>query len=265
VLRPLGSLLPDGADISDQLLSEEAVVYAERRLPELDVERRKAERRRLFRNMLSSQPLCFSVFGHLDAHRDAAARVLDAVLPWPVDAVEDVVVEHAPPHAARALGGDRDDSTAFDAMLALRSGGRLHLVGVETKYTEPFSTKRYRKPSYDRATDRDGSWFVRGGADQAEHPSTNQLWRNLMLAQESVGGRADDGGVVVLTAADDPHAERAVTGMARLLREPERHLAHVQLEDLVAAARTETELQDWADRFRMRYLDLARAVPPDRV
>ena len=68
--------MPCGAGLRDQLLSSEAVQYTERRLPELVAEGRAAEPGRLVRNMLSSQPLCFSLFGHFDAHRAAAARVL---------------------------------------------------------------------------------------------------------------------------------------------------------------------------------------------
>lgn len=260
--RLLGSRLPDGAEPRHQLLSEEAVEYAFARLPELEKEGRKAEPGRLWHNMLSSQPMCFSLFGHFAHHREAAARVLNTVLPWPIDAIEEVLVEHAPSAAALALGGDRPDGTAFDTMLVVRGGGERRILGVETKYTEPFTQKRYDKPSYRTVTSRPKAWFVDGAAEIAREPSTNQLWRNLMLAQETADVMECEASVVVLTSAHDHHAEKAVDGIAPLLREPDSALVHTLLEDIFAAAATEPTLSDWAGSFRERYLDLALAEPP---
>lgn len=260
--RLLGSRLPDNAEPRHQLLSDEAVEYALARLPELENEGRKAEPGRLWHNMLSSQPLCFSLFGHFAHHREAAARVLDKVLPWDVDTVEEVLVEHAPHAAAMAMGGDRADGTAFDTMLVIRSGTQKRVLGVETKYTEPFTQKPYDKPSYRTVTNRPGSWFVEGAAEAALKPSTNQLWRNLMLAQETSTAMKCKASVIVLTAAHDCHAETAVAGIAPLLRNPQQALQHTLLEDVIAEAAAEPTLFEWAARFRERYLDLALAEPP---
>jgi len=255
--------LPDSAQLRDQLLSSEAVRYTERRLPELAAEGRAAEPVRLVRNMLSSQPLCFSLFGHFDAHRAVAAGVLDAVLPWSVEEIEDIVVEHAPIAAAERLGGQSGpDHSAFDAMLLLRGvNGRL-MIGVETKYTEPFSRRRYEKASYTEITDRTDAWFLPGAAAVAAAPATNQLWRNLMLAQESSRDAKRHGAVVVLTVAKDRGARTAVAGMRGLLKDPDARLCHVLLEDVIAVATAEPSLADWAARFSRRYLDLSLAAPP---
>ena len=263
VTRRLGSLLPLGCGERDQLLSDEAVAYARARLPEIDAEGRGAEPTRLWRNMLSSQPLCFSLFGHLDAHRDAAARVLDAVLPWQIDSVERILVEHAPPSAALRLGGTAPDKTAFDAMLIAWTRGVPLLLGVETKYTEPFSPTEYDKTSYRTVSGAEQTWFLPNVSSIARGSATNQLWRNLMLAQESARDLDCEGAVVVLTAANDPHAEAAVSGIRPLLREPDRRLVHVLLEDVMEAATQEEELTSWAHVFTERYLDLRLAeIPP---
>jgi hypothetical protein len=74
--RLLGSRLPEGSGPHHQLLSREAVDYALARLPGLEVEGRKAEPNRLWLNMLSSRPLCFSLFGHLAHHREAGREFL---------------------------------------------------------------------------------------------------------------------------------------------------------------------------------------------
>lgn len=260
--RPLGSRLPDGSQPGHQLLSEESVDYTLARLPKIEEEGRKAEPNRLWRNMLSSQPLCFSLFGHLAHHRGAGARVLDAVLPWPIESIEEVLVEHAPAAAALALGGERADNTAFDTMLIVRSDGKQRILGVETKYTEPFTQKRYDKPSYRAVTGRDGSWFSAGAAEVAKEPRTNQLWRNAMLAQETAKIMGYAASVVVLTAAHDHHAEQAVAGLTPWLVKPDDTMTHTLLESVITAAEKEPTLFDWATRFRARYLDLKLAEAP---
>lgn len=261
-IRLLGSRLPATAGLEHQLLSSEAVTYAQSRLEEIKREGGKAEAARLGLNLLSSQPLCFSVFGHLDSHRDAGARVLNNVLPWPVHAIETVLVEHAPRAAAIRLGNGRPDKTAFDAMLVLESDSRSLLVGVETKYTEPFSRRQYEKDSYTMLTEGLGSWFHPGTAAIASAPVTNQLWRNLLLAQESTWDGDYDGCVVVLSAATDRGATRAVEALRSRLKDPDARLAHVLLEDLMDAAAAEPSLRSWAGRFQWRYLALELASPP---
>lgn len=263
-VRELGSLLPGDSRQRDQLLSDEAIAYTVRRLPELDLEGRKAESGRLWLNMLSSQPLCFSLFGHLDGYPRAAARVLNSVLPWPIDEVESITVEHAPEAAALRLGGVKPDKTAFDAMLLVRSGSDRRLIGVETKYTEPFSQREYLKDSYHHVSAAEGSWFTPGAPAIAVGSTTNQLWRNLMLAQESARDLECVGSVVVVSAEEDDGATKAVAGMKPLLRNADTHLAHVTLNDMMRAALQEPELAEWSQRFFERYLNLAAAEPPVR-
>lgn len=260
--RLLGSRLPAFSQPRHQLLSDEAVEYTLERLPVLESEGRKAEPDRLWFNMLSSQPLCFSLFGHLDGHREAAARVLDTVLPWPVDTVEMVTVEHAPTAAATRLGGSAPDNTAFDAMLLVGSSTGTRLIGVETKYTESFSPREYDKDSYREVCASDGSWFKPGAAGRAKTSKVNQVWRNTMLAQEAARDLGCVGSVLILSAANDKGAEAAFTGLQPELHVAEDRLAHVLLEDLIAAAANEPELADWAARFFERYLNLPAARSP---
>lgn len=105
--------------------------------------------------MLSSMPLCFSVFGHLRAHRQAAVAILDDLLGIGVESLMDVDVR------GRRLAGVEcewaparqehlEDRTAFDAVIAGRvTGGRSHLVAVEMKYVDSFSRDPSR-PESDR-------------------------------------------------------------------------------------------------------------------
>jgi hypothetical protein len=248
-------------------LSLEAAAYARFRAVEVPREGGALEPTRLFTNMLSSMPLCFSVFGHLRAHRSAAVTLLGDLLGLELVSLEDVVVpgrrldgiecEWAP-EPAQHLG----DRTAFDAVVAARrADGGLQLIAVETKYVDGFSRDRHPErtdATYDRAARSagmaDGAWAaLRGDA-------TRQLARNTLLTESvrrggSLGTPRFDVALTVVLARDDDAAARAAVDAVRAARggmaTDVRFVGHGELAD--AAARVD-ELRGWSAAFRRRYL-----------
>jgi hypothetical protein len=255
--RLVGSLLPEDAPGDAQWLTGPVAAYVAQRLPAARAAGEATEETRLYRNLLSSQPLCFNVFGQLAAYPAASARVLSRLLGRDVRGVVTVWVEHAPPAAGRVLG----DRSAFDAYLELDTADGLLLLGVETKYTEPFSARPYARPSYQLVTEDSTGWFAVGSAPVAGRAVSNQLWRTLMLAQlaERHASEPASAQVMVLTASRDRGAEAAVAALRPCLREPDARLRHVLLEELVRCADDEPDLRGWAGLFAARYLD--RGLP----
>ena len=97
---------------------------------------------RLRRNMLSSMPLCFDLFGFLRRYPHVAARVLGNAFHLPIAKILVIEVESKPCDAL-------EDRTAFHACVRYRRpDGQEGFVGVETKYTEPFSQKEYCTEPY---------------------------------------------------------------------------------------------------------------------
>ena len=225
-------------------LDEEIAAYARKRRPSDG---------RLRRNMLSSMPLCFNLFGALRRHPTAAARGLGSVLDLDIKEILEIEIEWAPDPDAH-LG----DLTAFDAFVRYRTGGGRHaFLGVETKYTEPFSPGRYTSERYDALTRDPASGFRPGAERRLAGSATNQLWRNALLAHSLRStGEFDEGRVVVLSCRGDAGAERAIAGLSAELRDPPALLRSATYEELVAAFDSEPELSSWAADFRRRYLDL---------
>ncbi|MDO8309023.1 MAG: hypothetical protein Q7V58_11775 [Actinomycetota bacterium] len=251
---PTGSMLTDDAPRDAQWLTAEAAAFArERTTGKRQLGDASVNTDRLYRNLLSSMPLCFNLFGHLNAHPRAAARVLTTVLRTKVTAIGDMRVEYAPPLARKVL----HDATAFDAYVPIHTADGAGFLAIETKYTEPFSPKEYDYEQYAAITNDPQGWFRRGSVAKARVSGTNQLWRNTMLAQLTESTYRDSGvgtGVVlVISAAGDKHAEDAVAGIAPLLKNRDR-IRHVLLEDIVAAALKVDELRYWAHLFSARYL-----------
>ena len=242
-------------------LDDDIAKYAVERAGQVKDEGGTIDRDRLMRNMLSSMPLCFNLFGYLRRHPVEAAQGLSAVLDLDIAEILDMVVEWAPDPDAHL--GDR---TAFDAFVRYRtSDGRQAFLGVETKYTEPFSPKPYDSERYDDITRDPASGFKSGAEDHLRKSETNQLWRNALLVcslrSNGVSGASpdefDDGHVVVLSSEGDPGAERAIEGLESQLHEPSSLLRAATYEELMSKFADMANLRSWAGEFQRRYLDLS--------
>lgn len=250
----VGSMLHDDevtARPGLNFLDPEIAAYVARRIPEVLAAGGTLEKHRLEHNMLSSMPLCFNLFGYLRSHLVEAAPVLSGLMNLPIAAVEDIQVEWAP-----APGEHLRDRTAFDAAVFYRTAtGGKGFVGIETKYTEPFSTTEYDIPSYRALTVP--PVFRDGAADALKRKATNQLWRNALLALSlKAKGGFEQGHVAVVACAGDGKVVDAMKGLREQLVEPETVLRSVTLDDLVSSFAEFPATATWARAFQRRYLDL---------
>ncbi len=262
----MGSYLRE-EDGDRNLLSPEAARYARVRAAQVSREGGQLEVSRLFTNMLSSMPLAFSVFGHLRAHRVAAAQVLSRLLGLPVTGLERVdvgqrVIAGIECEWAPEPRGHLRDGSAFDAVVAARLvDGRRLLVAVETKYVDSFS-----RDAPDPEKDRKYRGFCErfgmadGAFDRLGRYPTRQLLRNVLLTESvrrggASGGLVWDDAVTLVLARDDDRSARQVVDRLRADRGvmPTRVLfrGHGDLADAAAAV---PGLGEWAALFRRRYL-----------
>ncbi|WP_369134634.1 hypothetical protein [Modestobacter sp. I12A-02662] len=277
--RTLGNYLP-ADDRRSNFLSDEAAQYAAARVDVVQREGGQLEQTRLFTNMLSSMPLCFTVFGHLRAHPAAAVSLLSVLLQRELAGLDRVAVgdrgidgiecEWAP-----ARKEHLNDGSAFDAVVAGRTvDGRRLLIAVEAKYIDTFS----RDP-VDEEKDRKYRRFcanfgMPGEAfDALKGSATRQLLRNVLLT-ESVrrsGSAAeplfDEAITVVLARDDDRAAQDAVTALDGLRGDLVTGVRYVGHGRFANAAASIPELAEWAGRFRRRYVGPAESsvvLPTDR-
>ncbi len=218
---------------------------------------------RLFHNLLSSQPMCFNLFGPLVADRELARRLVDRLVPEEVAEVHLVDLEWAPEPAGDYLG----DGTAFDAYIEYSTtGGQRCALGVETKLTEPFSPKVYDGQHYRRwMRGADSPWRAEAW-DRVQARGHNQLWRDHLLAvalRDHPQRRIDGSRLLVLHHGLDRGCGRVLAGYRALLREGDASLMSRTLDALVGlwepALDTDAERR-WLQDFRLRYLDLHRSA-----
>lgn len=258
--RVVSSMLPiSGTPVMAGFLTSEVIAAVEDRLVHPEYGGLLNEDR-LRRNLLSSQPLTFNLFGQLQAHPTA-------LLPWVrtfdklAEAVTDVRIEWAPEKAKHFGGG-----SAFDAFVEYETGvGERGFLAVECKYAENLSksdVKRVR-PVYVARTIESGQW--RSGAVEAlDQQGLRQFWLNTLLAQSLLASDYDRGYSVVLSCAADLAAGDAVEKVRAQVVES-GFLRWCSYEELLSTIDT-AELSGWNERFATRYLDfgpVAEWLDPD--
>ena len=251
--RVIASMLPEEA-LRERpglnFITPEAAQYAAQRAGDVLATGGTLDEDRLRRNMLSSMPMCFNIFGSLRDNPELPS-LLSEVFVLDVASLESVECEWTPDRTLHL-----NDQTAFDAFVIYRdSVGRRCFLAIETKYTEPFSQKEYDSELYRQVTAGSG-YFREGASERLIGRATNQLWRMAMLAASMLHRREFDGGsVAVLSLADDRHARLAVEGVRAQVVD-ETFVKFASLENLAEAASRHCNLRSWASEFATRYLDL---------
>jgi len=208
--KRIGSTILNGQDSGKNFLTKNALAAVHQTQQERkEKEFGMMEPDRLFNNLLSSQPLCFNFFGELKTDLELAADVIQCFYPE-VTRVTNVWFEYAP------LGRYTQDNSAFDITIELEIGDRRGLLGMECKFTEPFSQKEYDKPAYLEIFQKSDVFKE----EYAAYVSSryNQLFRNQLMAEAMVQeGDYDFVYTGLFCHQDDRNATKIGTEFADLL------------------------------------------------
>jgi hypothetical protein len=210
---------------------------------------------RIFDNMLSSQPLCFNLFGELSLDLDAATDVARILWPDRVDMIRSIKFEHSP---GRGDANYLSNKSAFDVYLehSTPTGGR-GFIGIEVKYHENLRAAPARhKPRYDEVAAASGA-FKPGRTEGMHKPPLQQLWLDHLLALSMLQGRDWDTGLfVLLHPTHNEVCSSAWRDYSTRLR-PESHAQARTIEELVGVI-SKVAPRPWVTEFEHRYLDFPR-------
>lgn len=214
------------------------------------------QERRLWADLLSSQPMCFNLFGELAADLELATSAARAWWPGRVERVCELRFEWSPGRLDPRYLGNR---TAFDAVLRHTSpDGGYGFIGIETKYHEraerPKPLRPERLQRYAEVTERSG--MFRPGWEQAlARTDLQQIWLDHLLALSMVPGWGS--GMFVLLY---PAANTSMAGAAR--RYADTLLGTTTFEHRTLDAMTERLRKvtnaGWLAAFEDRYLDFEK-------
>lgn len=212
---------------------------------------------RLLNNMLSSQPMCFNLFGMLADNLFIATKFWNSVFPNTIREITYVGFEYAPSPKEDFL----NDSTAFDVYFEyLDFEGGKGFIGIECKYTEPFSQKVYDKKEYRRWVDKSNSPWKKDKFDELSDLRWNQLWRDHLLVISMLNQKErkfNNGILILIQHPEDTECENTVLGYSDLLLEDQKSFIDLPLDKLLSIwERTilEDDLKRWLLNFRSRYL-----------
>lgn len=205
---------------------------------------------RLLANLLSSQPLCFNLFGELARDLDLATRASSAMAPTRVGRVTKIVFEHSPGRRDPRFTGDR---SAFDVFVEYDSPvGKRGFLGVEVKYHEALNdAAAEHRPRYDELADAMGCF----PADRAKLRAKplQQIWRDHLLSGALVRGGLgyEEGAFVFLHPEGNVACANAVAKYRKQLTSDATF--HVWTLEAVLAALRRSSSGAWVALVERRY------------
>jgi hypothetical protein len=257
---PLGSRLamPDARERLTNYLTDTIRQVVRREV--LDPERSRDKlygQPRIWNDLLSSQPMCFNLFGELQADLGLASRVFAKLLPGRVARVTAIEFEHSPGRGDPRYTGDR---SAFDVFIRFETpAGPVGFIGIEVKYHEDLDDPPApHRPRYDEIAAKMRA-FKPEASERLKAKPLQQVWRDHLLAGSLLhdgSGNYADGLFVFLY----PEANLACAEAVRAYRScltNERTFEAWTLEAVVAAVRV-AGAGSWIDEFARRYLGFGR-------
>jgi len=205
---------------------------------------------RLYNNLLSSQPLCFNFFGRLKHNLPLATQVISQFFPE-VQEITEIHFEFAP-NASK-----NGDNSAHDIAFEFISKNDLKgIIGLECKYTEPFSPKEYgKKGEYLKLYDESAAFL--SGYDELTNTKYNQLFRNQLIVESALQNHSYDVGFSGLFCFEKDH--NALTKgkeFQKMLISGEERFKIVTFADLIETIQKmeiDWETREWSMMLWARY------------
>lgn len=240
-------MLPTFGSLEPNLLTVDAREAAEDAIARLKATRGPGmiQRDRLERNLLSSQPLCFNLFGEF-------RKRPQALLPWVLslrsDAVRVTRVELEIAPVMTPLGG-----SAFDAYIEYELDLGRGFLGIECKYAEDLSKAQQKKAAAKYRDATTSRHWREGSVEQLDRPRLRQFWYNTLLAQliQADGGFKEGMSVVVAMAQDESARDATAHVRSQLL--DQSTMGFSSLQDVVALVEAD---ESWKKAFSDRYMEI---------
>jgi len=210
---------------------------------------------RIFDDLLSSQPLCFNLFGELQQDLPLATAVLRDLTGNRVGRVEAIDFEYSP---GRRDPNYTDDNSAFDVYVRFRTPqGGSGFVGIEVKYHEDLAGKAARpRCRYDEVARLMGC-FNEARLPELRQAPLQQVWRDHLLAGiHRRRDKFDDGFFAFLYPSANCACRKVVESYRQCLSSDETFVDWT-LERFVASLARHTG-GGWVTLLWERYLDFAK-------
>jgi hypothetical protein len=204
---------------------------------------------RLFNNLLSSQPLCFNFFGRLKYNLPLATEVFQT---WfsNISEVTGIYFEFVPNTAQNS------DNSAHDVAIEfISTDGKKGLIGLECKYTEPFSPKVYSNDTYKSIYNQSTAFLA--PYNDLTNTKYNQLFRNQLIIESALINQSYDVGYSGLFCyQEDENALSKGKGFQKMLKNGEERFKIITFADLIENIQKmdiDWETREWTMMLWVRY------------
>ena len=139
---------------------------------------------RIWNNLLSSQPLCFNMFGEFYYDINLATRYFQQLFPNKIEKVIDIKFEYSPGRGDLKYTGDH---SAFDVFIEYLNHDKRGFIGIEVKYAESLKEETMEKAnSYFKeryiTLSKDSGAFLPNSESKLRVPPLSQIWRDHLLS-----------------------------------------------------------------------------------
>jgi len=210
---------------------------------------------RIFDDLLSSQPLCFNLFGELQCDLKLATSVLTAMLPDRIQRVTGIEFEYSPGRQDPKYTGD---STAFDIYVTFNNKrGKKGFLGIEVKYHEDLQGKPSpHRVRYDEIANL-MRCFKYETLDRLRRKPLQQIWRDHLLSGIlRFEGGFEDGFYIFLYPKDNIYCKQAVAKYRECLTNTAT-FKDWTLEEITSVIKNHTSA-GWIGAFIDRYLNFGK-------
>jgi hypothetical protein len=214
---------------------------------------------RMWENLLSSQPLCFNLFGELHFDLKLATKFFSKLFPDKIGTVTDVIFEYSP---GRGNSKYIDDHSAFDVFIEYSYKGKKGFIGIEVKYAESLNeeteekAEKNFKEKYAELTES-CKLFNEKSLELLKKPPLSQIWRDHLL---SVATKQDydEGFFVFLFPSKNKQCQSGVDDYLNQLSSKNEEQTGFYPRHLELFIKTLREVHDadWTKELEERYLGI---------
>lgn len=211
---------------------------------------------RIWNNLLSSQPLCFNLFGELHYDLDLATRFFQHLFPDRVSSVTKVDFEFSSRR-------NNPDNSAFDVYVEYLYQDKKHFFGIEVKYQENLHEEtpnkaaeifNKHKENYTRLTE-ESKFFKTNSIQHLQFAPLSQIWRDHLLSF-NMSDKDISGSFIFLYPFDNEQCNKGVSTYQTFLASSNEEINKFYPRDLDKFIRTLNKIHNtkWTEDLVERYL-----------
>ncbi len=211
---------------------------------------------RIWNNLLSSQPLCFNLFGELHYDLDLATKFFQKLFSDKVSSVTKVDFEFSSRR-------HKPDNSAFDVYVEYLHNDKKHFFGIEVKYQENLYEESKATASENFAKHKDtyikltnnSNYFKPNTIEELQQTPIAQMWRDHLLSFNMTDENIS-GSFIFLYPFDNRECNEGVLSYQKLLVSDNEEQTKFYPRDLAQFIRTLYEIHKtkWTKQLVERYL-----------